>query len=89
MNKELISIITPIFNCECTIEKCLNSLRNQKYTNIEVIMVNDGSTDRSFEICSNYLNYDSRFKLINQKNQDTIALYYSMYSYEYKKGKYD
>lgn len=69
MKEELISIIIPIFNAEHTIEKCLNSLRIQTYENIEIIMIDDGSTDRSFEICSKYLEYDSRFKLIKQKNK--------------------
>jgi glycosyltransferase involved in cell wall biosynthesis len=50
------------------LECCLESIKNQTYTNFEVIMVNDGSTDSSGKICKKYSDIDSRFKLINQQN---------------------
>lgn len=65
----MISVIVPIYNVEKYLEECLDSIKNQTYSNIEVILVNDGSTDKSKEICDRYCEDDSRFKLINQANQ--------------------
>ena len=47
----MISVIVPVYNVEEYLEECLDSIKNQTYTNIEVILVNDGSTDASKEIC--------------------------------------
>ena len=47
----MISVIVPVYNAEEYLEECLESIKNQTYTNIEVILVNDGSTDGSKEIC--------------------------------------
>lgn len=68
MNKQLISIIVPVYNAEEYIERCINSLVNQTYQNIEIILINDGSTDRSKDICDSYAKKDKRIKVINQKN---------------------
>ena len=65
----IISIIVPIYNVEKYLEECLESILNQTYTNIEVILVNDGSTDKSKEICERFCQQDSRFKLVTQANQ--------------------
>lgn len=65
----IISIIVPIYNVEEYLEECLESIRNQTYTNIEVILVNDGSTDGSKEICERFCQQDNRFKLVTQENQ--------------------
>ena len=65
----MISIIVPVYNVEEYLEECLESIRKQTYQNIEVILVNDGSTDGSREICEQYCEKDSRFRLINQENQ--------------------
>ena len=65
----MISIIIPVYNVENYLEECLNSVQNQTYTNIEVILVNDGSTDNSKRICERYCQEDSRFHLLNQKNK--------------------
>ena len=65
----MISVIVPVYNVEKYLEECLDSIQNQTYTDIEVILVNDGSTDNSKEICEEYCKQDSRFKLINQANQ--------------------
>ena len=65
----IVSVIVPIYNVEEYLEECLESIRNQTYTNIEVILVNDGSTDGSREICESYCEKDIRFRLINQENQ--------------------
>ena len=48
-----VSIIVPIYNAQDTIENCVNSIINQTYKNIEIILVNDGSKDKSLEICYN------------------------------------
>ena len=69
----MISIIVPVYNVEEYLEECLTSIQNQTFTDIEVILVNDGSSDRSKEICERYCQQDSRFKLINQKNQGLSA----------------
>ena len=65
----MVSVIVPIYNVDEYLEECLESIRNQTYTNIEVILVNDGSTDGSREICESYCEKDIRFRLINQENQ--------------------
>ena len=65
----MISIIVPVYNVESYLEECLESIKNQTYADIEVILVNDGSTDGSREICEQYCEKDIRFRLINQENQ--------------------
>lgn len=69
----IISVIVPIFNVEEYLEECLESIRNQTFTNIEVILVNDGSTDGSKEICEQFCQQDNRFKLVTQENQGLSA----------------
>ena len=68
MNDELISIIVPVYNSSATLDKCINSLINQTYKNIEIIIVDDGSIDNSYDICLRYSLNDSRVKLIKQNN---------------------
>lgn len=63
-----ISIIVPIYNTEQYLERCLQSLINQNYKNIEIILVNDGSTDNSLAICNKYKNNDNRIIVINKKH---------------------
>ena len=65
----MISIIVPVYNVEEYLEECLESIQNQTFTDIEVILVNDESTDGSKEICERFCLQDSRFKLFNQANQ--------------------
>ena len=65
----MISIIVPVYNVESYLEECLESIKNQTYADIEVILVNDESTDGSREICEQYCEKDIRFRLINQENQ--------------------
>ena len=64
----LISIIVPVYNVEKYVRECLESIKKQSYRNIEVLMVNDESTDKSPEICKEYEKKDKRFKLYNKKN---------------------
>lgn len=64
----MISIIIPIYNVEVYLDRCLRSVQSQTYTNFEVIMVDDGSTDRSADIAILYAESDARFKYIKQSN---------------------
>ena len=69
----MISIIVPVYNVESYLKECLESIRQQTFTDIEVILVNDGSTDSSKEICERFCQADSRFRLINQENKGLSA----------------
>ena len=68
LEKELITIIVPIYKVEKYIEKCVNSVINQTYKNLEIILVDDGSPDKCGEICEKYAQEDKRIKVIHQKN---------------------
>ncbi|MBZ0312897.1 glycosyltransferase [Clostridium butyricum] len=72
MNKVLISIIIPVFNVEKYLERCINSLIHQTYKYIEIILVNDGSTDYSGDICNKYANLDKRITVIHQSNMGRV-----------------
>lgn len=65
---ELVSIIVPAYNVEALVEKCLYSLCMQTYQNIEIIVVDDGSTDRTGQVCRDYAEKDSRIVVITQEN---------------------
>ena len=64
----IISVIIPVYNVEKYIEKCLDSVITQSYTNLEIILVDDGSTDRSGVICDQYALKDNRVKVIHAEN---------------------
>ena len=68
MKEELISIIVPVYNTEKYLRECINSLINQDYENIEIILVDDGSKDSSPNICDEYANKDKRIKVIHKEN---------------------
>ncbi len=68
MNNELISIVIPVYNVEEHLEKCVSSIRNQTYKNLEIILVDDGSTDNSSAICDALAKEDSRIKVIHKEN---------------------
>ena len=68
-----VSIIVPVYNVEKYLDRCMHSLINQTYTDLEIILVNDGSTDDSGKMCDQYLNSDSRIKVIHQENQGLSA----------------
>jgi glycosyltransferase involved in cell wall biosynthesis len=68
MVNKLVSIIIPVYNSKKYILKCLNSVINQTYKNIEVILIDDGSTDETVKIIENAYKYDNRVKIYNQKN---------------------
>lgn len=63
-----VSIIVPVYNVEKYIRRCLDSLVKQSYRNLEIILIDDGSTDNSGKICDQYEIKDKRFKVIHQKN---------------------
>jgi len=68
MKIPIVSIVIPIYNAQLTLERCLASVKRQSYKNFEVIMINDGSSDHSLQICLKYTNLDPRFKLLNKEN---------------------
>lgn len=65
----LVSIIVPVYNTEQYIHRCLDSIICQTYHKIEIILVDDGSTDRSAQICDEYESKDTRIKVFHQENQ--------------------
>ena len=69
MKKNLISVVVPLYNVEKYLPYSIEQIINQTYTNLEIILVNDGSTDNSKLICERYKNKDKRIKLINQQNK--------------------
>ena len=64
-----ISIIIPVYNAEKYLDRCLKSIISQTFKNFEVIMVDDGSVDSSYQICLGYSSADNRIKVIHQDNQ--------------------
>lgn len=70
---EKISVIIPVYNVAPYLKDCLESVINQTFTNIEIILINDGSTDDSLAICEQYHAKDPRIKIINQTNQGVAA----------------
>lgn len=66
--EKLISIIVPVYNAERTLHRCVTSLVEQSYPNIEILLVNDGSKDASLEMCRGYEQQDSRIRVIDKPN---------------------
>lgn len=67
--EELISVVIPVYNTEKYLERCLNSVCKQEYSHLEIILVDDGSTDGSLGICYRFEKADSRIKVVQQDNQ--------------------
>ena len=63
-----VTIIVPVYNAEHTIRRCIESILNQEYTDFELLLVNDGSTDGSGAICDEYAARDSRIQVIHKEN---------------------
>ena len=68
MNEEKISIIVPVYNVEAYLERCVESILKQTYTNLEILLVNDGSTDHSGELCEQLALSDPRIRVIHKEN---------------------
>lgn len=69
----LISVVVPVYNAKASLRRCLDSLAQQTHTDFEVLLIDDGSTDESPEICREYSERDSRFRLISQQNAGPAA----------------
>jgi len=67
--KTLVSVILPVYNTSKYLKRCLDSIIKQTYTNLEIIIINDGSTDNSLNICNKYSKNDHRIKIFSQKNK--------------------
>ena len=84
--KVQVSVIIPVYNCEAFIEKCIRSVMEQTFTEFEAIIINDGSTDRSWDILSELVVGDERFFLVDQENKGVGAA--RNLGIELAKGKY-
>ena len=69
VNRPLVSVVIPVYNVEKYLRECVDSVINQTYRQIEIILIDDGSTDSCGDICDKYALIDSRIKLIHQENQ--------------------
>ena len=68
MSNPLISVIVPVYNVEKYLKKCIQSIINQTYKNLEIILVDDGSSDNSGKICDEFAQKDNRIKVIHKTN---------------------
>ena len=73
MTEPLISVIIPVYNVEEYLDKCIQSVLNQTYHNLQVVLVDDGSKDKSGEICDKYAKLDPRIQVIHQTNAGVSA----------------
>ena len=69
----LLSVVVPVFNTEKFLPNCLDSIKNQQFSDFEVILVDDGSTDKSSSICDKYAEIDDRFTVYHRKNNGVSA----------------
>lgn len=69
----LISVIIPIYNAEEYLKECIESVQKQKYNNLQILLINDGSTDKSLEICKYYEKNDNRIVVIDRPNSGVSA----------------
>ena len=68
-----LSIIIPVYNVERYLTECLESIKNQSFSDFEVILIDDGSPDRCGEICDSFAEHDQRFAVIHQINSGVCA----------------
>lgn len=73
IQNKLISVIVPVYNCEKYLSECIDSILNQTYSNLEIILVDDRSTDNSGSICDEYARQDMRVHVYHQQNQGVSA----------------
>lgn len=69
----LISVIVPVYNVEPYIKKCIESIQNQTYKNLDIILVDDGSTDNSGKLCDEYAKKDLRIKVVHKENGGLVS----------------
>lgn len=86
MDNILISVVVPVYNLEKYISKCINSIRNQTLKNFELIIIDDGSSDSSYEVIKKYVIEDNRIKYIKQENKGVSSARNK--GIEIAKGKY-
>lgn len=86
INNDLISVVIPIYNCKKYIHRCIDSIINQTYKNLEIIIVDDGSSDGSQYICDKYENIDNRIRVFHIENSGVSEA--RNIGYKYSTGKY-
>ena len=86
-NIPLISVIIPVYNVELYVEKAINSILNQTYSNLQIIIIDDCSTDRTYEIVQNISKLDSRVLILRNKINSKIVKTLN-YGLEYARGEY-
>ena len=84
--KNLVSIIVPVYNTEKYLSKCLDSLIKQTYKNLEIILIDDSSTDNSIAICKDYQKKDERIKIYQKENGGPASA--RNYGLEKARGEY-
>ena len=67
--EDLVSVIVPIYNTDLYLDKCINSIANQTYQNLDILLIDDGSTDASFSICKKWLKIDDRIRCFSKENE--------------------
>ena len=86
MNSPLVSIIVPVYNVERYLQKCLDSIQAQTFTDFEAVLVDDGSTDGSGRICDEYATKDSRFIVVHKQNEGVAKA--RITAFEHSNGDY-
>ena len=66
---DLVSVVVPVFNVEKYLNRCLESIVNQTYQNLEILLINDGSTDKSEIICEEWARKDKRIRFFSKSNE--------------------
>mgnify|MGYP003563704999 CR=1 FL=1 len=64
----LVSVVVPVYNAARTLEKCVDSLTSQIFNGVEILLINNGSTDNSLDVCKEIAGKDSRIKVIHKEN---------------------
>ena len=70
--REMISVIVPVYNVQSFIGQCIKSICRQEHQNLEIILIDDGSTDKSPDICDEYARIDSRINVIHKQNEGLV-----------------
>ena len=86
MNNDLISVVVAVYNAETFLNRCVDSIINQTYTNLEIILVNDGSKDSSLLLCNEYKQTDGRVTVIDKENGGLTSARKA--GFEKSRGKY-